>query len=299
MPIVVDPPIKGKGSGDALLAESGTGTSLRAGVEAVFGYNGLVLNNRKVIDRYRIQKVLGLDDADVRFQEDEMGYGDGTIPRPSTYAGRTIVLNGRIEAHTLEKLRDMGEALQGAFADIRTERPLTVAAGDAERDFYVMCRKSQKLVMDDEQVDFRFFRNFMITLRASNPRKLLVNKTLDVDNTIPASAFSDRTLFIVNNPGTYTAQPTLRMNGGFTDLTLTNLANGHTFTIDGNIPGGGGFYELDVSRKAIYDQTGASKKGQLSGDYMLYEPGLNQIVASATGASGTPSILSTFSPAYI
>lgn len=159
-----------KGEGDPDLSVAGTGESVPYGVECLFEYNGLILNDRSVIDKYRIIRIEGLDDADVRDSRENNPSEHGETAYQAFYGGRTIILEGRVEAYELHKLRDMQEALRTAFNELE-EKPLVFNRQNATLDHFIECRKSQKIQWSEEQRHLNhFFRDFQITLRASNPR---------------------------------------------------------------------------------------------------------------------------------
>jgi hypothetical protein len=152
---------------------SGTGAAVPRGVEAEFEYNGFHFNDTSTVDKYRVISIDGLDDADVRDSREENPAEDGETPYDSFYGGRTLAFTGRVEAYRLHKLRDMQQSIRTAFSDISQEKPLYFLTGDANWDHYINCKKSSKLQWGDEQKhQNQFFRDFVITVRASNPRFL-------------------------------------------------------------------------------------------------------------------------------
>lgn len=206
---------EGLGSGSADAPLPGDAASIRiGGVEAIFEYRSLRLNVRSWWDTYIINRISGLDDADVRdSREQNPGY-DGETPGNANYGGRTIVLSGYIRAYSLNKMRDMEKALRRAFADIGREDPLAIKIGDPDRDIVVFCKKVAKLDIPEEQTNFEHKRNFQITLRASDPRlhsyrRLLVQKFVQVEP-----------VFSVANYGTYDAQAEFHFAGPITDLEM-------------------------------------------------------------------------------
>lgn len=160
-----------KWQGDPDVAITGSGFSVPRGLEAVFSYNGLVMNDLTVYDKYRVMSIDGLADPDIRdLREDKPG-DDGEDAFGSLYSGRTISMKVRVEAYSLEKLRDMEEALRTAFVNM-TEQPLYFLTGDPEKDHYINCRKNASLTKEEDvsTMNFRHWRDWQITLRASDPR---------------------------------------------------------------------------------------------------------------------------------
>jgi hypothetical protein len=153
-------------------AVQGSGDAQPRGLEVTLEYNGLKFNVTKTVDKIRIIQMDGLADADVRDSRDVNPSAHGETTYPSYYGGRTLTLTGRIEAHSLDKLRDIQQALRQAFNDISRERALIFRTPDPRDDIMLICKKSSPMTMLESQTDYRFFRDFLITLRASNPRFL-------------------------------------------------------------------------------------------------------------------------------
>ena len=160
-----------KWQGDPDKAVVGSGFSVPRGIEAVLSYNNLVMNDLSVYDKYRVMSIDGLADPDVRDNREDNAGDDGDLSYESLYGGRTIVINVRIEAYSLDKLRDMEEALRTAFS-VMEERELYFLTGEPEKDHYIKCKKSAALTKteDVESMGYRHFREWQITLRASDPR---------------------------------------------------------------------------------------------------------------------------------
>jgi hypothetical protein len=170
LPLPASPPGYGEGLVDQ--AVLGSGDAQPRGLEVTLEYNGLRFNNTKTVDKIRITQIDGLADPDIRDSRDVNPSAHGETTYPSYYGGRTITLAGRIEAYSLDKLRDMQQALKQTFNDISRERALIFRTPDPRDDIMLICKKSTAMTMIESQADYRFFRDFLITLRASNPRFL-------------------------------------------------------------------------------------------------------------------------------
>jgi hypothetical protein len=172
MPLGIPPP--GATAGGGLpdnTAAPGTGIAVPTGVESIIEYNGLLMNDTTTTDKIRITEIDGLADADIRDARDQNPGFHGETAFDAFYGGRTITLTGRIEAYTLEKLRDMQAALHLAFAEL-SEKPLIFRTGNWRRDHMIYCRKINPISMRESQGNWNFYRDFVVTLRASNPRIL-------------------------------------------------------------------------------------------------------------------------------
>lgn len=169
MPILLTAFANSLWAGDALYALPGSSTASPPGLEATLEYNGIIMHDRSVVDKYRVMLMDGLQGADIRDNREANPSDHGETPFDNYLGGRTILLTGRVEAHNIGKLRDMQEALRTAFYSM-TERPLIFHVGNIQRDVQIGCRISDKISMPEKQDDFRTFRDFSITLHATDPR---------------------------------------------------------------------------------------------------------------------------------
>ncbi len=172
MPVVLfgNPDPGDLGGGDPEYIDVGTGAAVPTGIESTFQYKNFTFNDTGLIDKYRILEIDGLDDADVRDLREELPSEHGEEALNALYSGRTIAFNGRIESYNLAKLRDMQLALRTAFAGLQEDK-LFFLTGNPATDHYITCRKFSKLQWTDVQTnDYGFYRDFLITVRASDPR---------------------------------------------------------------------------------------------------------------------------------
>ena len=281
----------GLGSGGTgLLAGLGTGTSVPGGVEAVFEYNGLVMNIRNWLDTYLITSVEGLADADLRDSR-EVNPGDhGETFFNSFYGGRTITLGGKIRAHNLAKMRDMIQALRTAFSGTQSELPLRITGGSASLDVIINCKKFQSLNIPEAQNNFQFERDFQVFLRASNPRFQSYTELF----TVLTAGASYPLSVVVPNLGNYNAQPKIQIVGPVTNPVITNTTTGKSMSMTVAIASGN-TWTIDVGRRSIVDQAGVNQFGVLdvTSDWIELAPGNNNIQLTGTGSptAGTTRLL--------
>jgi hypothetical protein len=208
--------------------------SIPRGIETPLSFNNLLLNETTFIDKYRLISIEGLDDADVRDSREENPSDDGETAYDTFAGGRTIILNGRIEAFTLAKLRQMQMLLRTAFSS-KVELPLYFVTDDPDLIHYIKCKKFSKNQWGEEQKTLNtFFRDFQITLRASNPRFVLdQEETITILPSNPGSVYPTTT----NIPlyGNFTSKPLIRIYGSTSDVrfTIQNTAQGisQTFSL--------------------------------------------------------------------
>lgn len=288
MPIVLGKPLLSLGGGDPEVALPGSGIAVPAGVEAVFEYNGLYMNILNNVDRYKIKTIDGLDDPDMRDQREDNPGDDGETAYPSYYSGRPMALTGTIQAYTLRKMRDMIMALEQAFGDIRNERQLVIHGATPEQTVFINCRKNARLTVQETQADYRFFRDFLVPLRASNFRILSLDRLSQTISGFGAAASSVMT--IVNN-GSYPAQCVVHLTGGMTAPRITNALNGTMIKFEPTVV----MAETDVreissvqSDRYCVDEDRNNRYNDLTIDstWMTLEPGANNIEFQAAAVSG-------------
>ena len=119
------------------------------GLECIFEYNGLVMNDRRWIDQYRITRVTGLDDADVRDNRESNPDRDGETAGRSLYGGRTISITGYVQAGNLDYLRYMWAQFKAA-TDNLFEKDLLLRWYDWNDEFL---GDSSALVLNDYSFD--------------------------------------------------------------------------------------------------------------------------------------------------
>jgi hypothetical protein len=219
------------------LAHPGSGRAIPGGLESVFEYNGLRINDRTTPDRYFVQTVTGLFDADVNSGAQPRPDQDGEDPQPAHYGGRTIVFRGRIEAHNIQKLRDMHMAMRSAFVDINTERDLVIAPRNTDQRAFIRCRKSTMLDGDESQENYNYFRPFMVTLRASQPEILGQSIRQSTSANIPNNA-SNWPALLLTNAGNYRAKLVMRVWGHVEDIDISCLETGERLVLQGPINSG-------------------------------------------------------------
>lgn len=306
MPILeLQPQVHGAEWGDHLLSQEGSGTAFPPGLETVFEYNGMVFNKLDQVDKIRVTKIDGLFDADIRDNRENNPSSDGETALDAFYSGRTIVYTGRIEAYRLEKLRDMQQAFRQAFADVGKEYPLIFHAygfipdgqggfkrgPSIERTGQIYCRKSQPITMSEEQTDYRFYREFMLTLRASDPRFTAYLSHFFQWQSPAAGAVTNLTVFQALNNGNYPAAPLITLIGPMTNPAVTNLHSGEVLSFTGSIPVNRKWF-IDVGAKTLLDLDGNSMfyRMDVASQFFSMYRGMNEIMLSATGMTTASSV---------
>lgn len=307
MPILeLQPQVHGAEWGDIHVSQEGSGTAFPPGLETVFEYNNMVFNKLDQIDKIRVTKIDGFADADIRDNRENNPSSDGETALDSFYSGRTIVFTGRIEAYRLEKLRDMQQAFRQAFADVSKELPLVLHAygfipdgqggfrrgPSIQRTGQIYCRKIQPIQMTEEQTDLRFYREFMLTLRASDPRFTAYLPTFfQWQNTAAAASETNLTVFQAINNGNYPAAPVITLIGPMTNPALTNLHTGEVLSFTGAIPAGRRWI-IDVGAKTLLDIDGNSMfyRMDVASQFFSMYRGMNEITLSATGLTSASMV---------
>lgn len=277
-----------------------------SGLEAEITYNGLMLNEQRATAptgiRYQVTDIGGLDDADVRDAREVNPARDGELALPAFYGGRTITLTGKIIAGNIRELRQMQQDLRTAFGPLY-EQPLSFSNSTGESvDVQISARKSAPIQMREIQANQNPTRDFMVTLRASDPRFYSM-----VTNTATASGALLATTFNAVNGGNANTDPIIKITGP-----LVSIAGGAfpVFSIANNTSGKTmGFY-LPASTMATSASVSIvnSKTRQVSGSLSYSNMMANSIfpeVASGsntfgvTGLTGTGSVQVIYKSAWI
>lgn len=280
------------GTGDPNEGLPGSGYSGPRGIEAVLEFNNLYLNVRNWVDTYLVTQIGGLDDADVRdTREVNPGY-HGETQFPSYYGGRTIALTGKIYCKTIFKLRDMQQALRQAFSPIDDEYPLIFRTNDANLDLQIYCKKSQSIQMTDEQRTANHFeRNFLVTLRASNPRFVSVLR-IPIAVTFPGASF-DAIAFTAVNNGNFPAQPEINLTGPMNaGARFINETNNNQIALTAAIPSGE-TWRLDTTNRRMYRVSDMANRFQyldVNSDWMEFNAGSNSVRFTASGLTAASRI---------
>jgi len=274
--------------GDPLLSVTGTGDSIPWGVDAVFQYNELQFNYKDYIDKIVIHSIDGNDDNDIRDNREDNPAEEGETAFDAFDGGRTLVFAGRIEAYQRDKLRDMEMAFRTAFNDLN-EKPLYYLTGDITKDHYINCRKSSKFQMTEEQkYQNHFFREFQLTLRASNPRFLKYqSKTISIDP-------DEDNQIDINNFGNYTSEPIITFFGGLSNVGFDLSHSGETYEFrlkSGVTIADQDFYRLDVAKKTLKNQAGENKFSDLDpdSDIVKFPAGASKLIIPDGISMGTSS----------
>jgi hypothetical protein len=284
-----------RGAGSATTtAQTGTGASLALGLEAIYEYNGLLLNDKRVLEKYRLTSVTAYDDPDVRSSRQENPTQHGERRVSMFYGGRLISLQGRIEAYNLEKMRDMQAAIKAAF-NAPGEKLLKIYSTNtlSTEDVQITCEKPQPITMPEQQPDGRFFREFMIPLRASNPR--FVSQTLNSPSYLAVGATINATAFTINNTGDYPAQPVIKIRGPLTNpnVRVNTTLDELVFKPGITIPSGRE-WTADIAAGTLVDDLGVNQFNNLdvSSDWPEIPPGSSGINFSGTSATiGTTRLI--------
>lgn len=264
-----------------------------AGVDGIFVFNGLTLNDRSSADVYRIYKISGLYDSEIRDSREVNPSRHGETSYASYYSGKQITIEGVIRAGNLAKLRNMIASLQAAFADISQEYPLYFN-NTWGTSVYLNCKKVTPIEIEESFSNRRMERNFQITLRASDP--LIYSTTETTSYIVPTKgtvigrvyprdlnvsykeiAYNLDGIFVVNN-GTFNKYPKLRIYGAFSNPFIMNYTTGQKIVINYSIASGD-YIDYDLNNHTLVNSNGVSIISSLdiSSDDLYLAPGSNSI----------------------
>jgi hypothetical protein len=258
--------------------QPGSRTSPPVGLEGTFVYNGLTLNDRSSPDRYQITSISGLDDADVRDSRELLSAQHGETAFLAYYGGRTLSFKGEIRAGNISKIRDMQEDLRSAFA-LLTEVPFyCYSPGGLADCMFEKVRKGAPLQGAESQDSMKIKRDFLITLRSSDP--WMVGTSLTTTHLTSGGSTS------VNNLGNFYSYPVIVFTG---PLTTPSLAvGGYVVSLTTIASGAGNVITVDVRNKTIIDGGGLFQYSKVTTPtdwpWPLLVPGSNTITLTASGA---------------
>lgn len=284
------------------------------GLESTFTFNGITLNDSSSPDRYKVYKVSGLFDADMRDVRDVKSSSHGEISYNSYYSGRTIVLSGKIYAGNIIKLNNMISDLQSAFSTLE-ETAFSIDFPD-EAGVLSYCKKITPLDISSELTSNLPQADFMITLRASDPR---FYSGLEQSETIsPTTAYflgrnydlsylrdyenvpitSD--VVTVNNGGITSSLPEIVLSGYLLNPKIVNYTTGQILQINGSVQENH-IWTINLVNRTIVDSIGNSKISALDIENNNLEllPGDNIIGILAEDFESGSSAEIVFSSAWI
>lgn len=294
MPFVLKDLEASLGSGSPDAAITGSKTAAPGGVESVFEYNGLYMNVIDNIDKYIVTSIDGLDDADVIDSRETNPSGHGETPFESSLGGRGLNLTVKVEAHTLHKLRDMEQALRTAFTTF-VEHPLYIHLLNTQQSVRVNCKKNNKLSKSEIQKDYNFSREWLVPLRASNPR-FISTRQKQFNRTLTQDAHQ----FTLQNAGNFEAEPIFIITGQAQDVTVRNLTTGKFFTINGIIPPNDR-RTYDVSNDTFEDKNGITRYTELGivSEEVFINGGENQFEVLSRNRAESPSFTVTWRDTWV
>ena len=289
MPILLSPFADSLWAGIPENATPGSQLSQPAGLEALLEYNGIIIHDRSVYDKYRLKAIDGLHGGvGIRVNEDTNSGDHGSFPLMNMLDARSIIIEGVINTGNLSKMRDLQQALRTAFFSM-VERPLIIRTGNTARDVYVMARISDKIGMREEQTKIdRFTRDFQISMRATDPRIYSINSRTYTNATV---ADGDSLITLIH-AGNFQASPTIKLDGPMTNPIVKNTTympdeNYQRFIkINGSIPSGA-TYTYDSKNGTLVNQLGVRKDSQLdvTSTQLRLTNGENILQLTTTGTS--------------
>ncbi len=228
-------------------------------------------------DVYRIMRMDGVGGLpDIRDSREINPSRHGETSLSSYFSGRPIVLDGRIEAGNLPKLRAMEYALRSAFSSLEDDWLYFHAWGDSSLSTRIKCRTTGFSIAESQD-NKHYRRNFQITMRAPHPFFTSVASISDEEVFLQTTAGTPNPITLTNN-GNFQAYPVIRITGPVTNPVIKNLTNNLQMTFTGAIATGT-YVDVDVKNRTIIDSTGANRFALLnvSSDWIVLEPGANTI----------------------
>lgn len=295
MPIIITP----SGAGPGPPPADPTDGALFVGLESTFTYNGVTLNDLSQDDKYRVTQIGGLHTADIRDSREVFPARDGEIALSSYYAGRTITLTGRIECYHdhLRGLRLMEYELSKALAPLRESTMFIDCGALGGWNTQIDVRQSQPLAITEEIKSYNQYRDFMITLRASDP--VIKSQTLVSDTYTAVGTSHTGAVFTQTHYGNYYAYPVFELVGPMNDPVIIIGDNTLEFAAGTTVPLGD-TWTVDSRMMTVVDSSGNSQIGSLdfsSSKTIYFEPDTaSQLVIF--NASGLTAATSSFTCSF-
>jgi Phage tail protein len=259
----------------------------------------------------KVNSIDGLWDADLRYEAEDLPGAHGERSGESFLSGKDITLAGEIRARDLGGLRAGQRDLQTAFGDLQ-RHPLEFKLWD-EEELIIVARKNQRLSMAEEQQDERFAREFVVSVRADDPRA--VSKRVELFDMTGIGIFTpaQRTYDVagaptrrdydaptpetrvysggggiplqgVVNEGNADADMLVHLFGDITNPTLWNRTTGEALVwSDYQVPGGQ-FLEVDTNAGTVkLDGTTELYIGFdfINSTFIKLRPGFNELAIDA------------------
>lgn len=240
---------------------------LVVGPHSRFTFNGLVLNDRTLMETYWVESTTGFDSPDVIVSAQQNVEETGELPDPGFYGGRTMTLTGWVQAGSYPQALRMGRLLLDAFVGLSEQQMMigvAIASYLTQPDVVISCRPSDRpqLTTDIQQDDITGLlkRPFTITLRASNPTFRGVvqhhvelvptvisslgrgyDRTYDVVYDLLMTEDGDRSVsggssdggnnIVVTNAGNWRASLIIKLAGPMTSIILVNQTTGQIMLV--------------------------------------------------------------------
>lgn len=175
-------------------------------------------NRTRTLDQVYLTDVGGIDDSDIRFGEESNFSRDGMNPLLTRIGGKTITLEGFIEASNFQSMRQIQSRMKYVLGlnfpgSGIVENPVFFRnVWNNGFDFMLNARKSQPLQMKDAQSGMYPRRQFFATLRSSYPFFESVGTRIDV--------LQMGATLSIPNKGSAIGLPVITFWGPFTDARL-------------------------------------------------------------------------------
>lgn len=277
--------------------------------------NTISLNDRSnEYERYVVQEIGGLWDADIRFAADSLPDQHGEVPGAAYYGGRTITFSGYIEAPNLYRLREMQHQLKLAMFPL-DEFACEIDSGDTNTSLLFNARKNAMIDGVERQINYCYRRDFMISLRMSDPRfysaedssalyqpslaailgttfPLTFNLVFGTQMSGEGQIATAGSAFSIINEGNFDTQPIWIFDGPLTNPTITHEETGEVMALNLSLSAGDQIV-VDTATKTVYDNDGVNRFGiwRKGNHWLRLSPGGNDyIITVASFEGGTVSV---------
>lgn len=214
------------------------------GIESIWEYNGLIMNDREEYNSYLFDQISGFRAPGIR--EDRSAnptdHGDRANTNP-LLDGKNIVIDGRIRARNWTILEQMTDAMYQAFG-VLEELPLLAYPRPGwpyeKPTVQIYCRVSSFPDIVDSQPNEKYERPFQLTLHASNPR--IISPVLKVSSghvpLDPGGPSYNEVFIECLNEGQFTAQADIHVTAAGENpyVEIVGFESLYNFQFNANIP---------------------------------------------------------------
>lgn len=244
------------------------------GLEYRYRWNDEVwINRREVYPRVKLNRITGLSSIPELYGENEQATRrNGEIPRTAFRTGKTVTMEGAVQAESLDELREFVSEIEGAFYGtsegqmVATQHPDYGAVGRFFWGRPVMLEIPEEQTVSAQRADHGYSRPFSLGLRLSDPRVydvVQIAKDSSLVATVGGIAFpitfpfefeqatNQSGLAVIDNPGKLDTDAVIDLYGPCRLPIIENLTIGAKLRFDNLEIATGDFIRVDFRNRVV------------------------------------------------